>query len=349
MRFTIYDDSTSGTAFRTETQPSVVVEKGLFSVFLGSLNPIPDTIFTGDLRYLAIRVGSDAEMSPRRAIVSMAYAFRSLAADTARYAHAGPGVADNDWSLRITDGADTTLLTGGEWGISRYGNVLYGSADSTHVNLGVACTTGMSGSNYKYGTLGGGKENAAGGEGATVAGGGNNKAYHDYAAIGGGVINVASGSRALVGGGFSNAATGEYATLGGGWNQEASGDYSSVGGGRYNSASGQLATVPGGFADTTAGDFSLACGSLVRLTPTADYTFAFGNGFTTSTPCAVIFYHTVSETKVGIQTTDPIARLDVNSSTGYNQIRMRTSYTLPEQVTLMEMLETWPGTMITST
>lgn len=372
MVFTIYDDSAGGSALWTETQTSVAAEKGIFSVLLGSVNPIWDTVFTGDLRYLGIKVGDDPEMTPRKAIVSMAYAFRSLDADTAAYARGGPGVADNDWDLRITDAADTSLVTGGLWGIARYGTILLGSADSTHVNLGVACTTGVSGSNHKYCTVAGGKENAASREGATVAGGGNNTASEEYttvggglsntvtgwratigggftnnasgthstigggdsniasgnrATVGGGVINIASGSRAVVGGGFSNAATGGFATIGGGWDQEATGTYSAVGGGRYNSASGEISTVAGGFADSVAGDYSFACGSLVRLTSTADYTFAFGNDFTTSASNAIIFYDAISESKVGIQTTDPTARLDVHGSTGYNQIRMRTSYT----------------------
>jgi hypothetical protein len=55
----------------------VTVEKGIFNVLLGSVNPIPDTVFPGDVRYLGVKVGGDPEMSPRKAIVSVAYAYRS--------------------------------------------------------------------------------------------------------------------------------------------------------------------------------------------------------------------------------------------------------------------------------
>jgi hypothetical protein len=110
------------------------------------------------------------------------------------------GLGDNDWSFRVTDTADTTLVTGGPWGIARYGNELYGNADSTHINLGVACTTGTSGQNYKYCTVGGGHGNTASGSYATVGGGYFNTAGNEYATVGGGVGNTASGYLATVGG-----------------------------------------------------------------------------------------------------------------------------------------------------
>ena len=77
MIFTIYDDSTSGNTLWADTLSSVAVEKGVFSVLLGSGNPIPDSVFDGDIRYLGTKVGTDAEMSPRKAMVSVAYAYRT--------------------------------------------------------------------------------------------------------------------------------------------------------------------------------------------------------------------------------------------------------------------------------
>lgn len=75
MVFTIYDDSTTGSVLWADTQYTVVVEKGIFNVLLGSSNPIPDSVFTGGVRYLGIKVGADAEMTPRKGIVSVAYAY----------------------------------------------------------------------------------------------------------------------------------------------------------------------------------------------------------------------------------------------------------------------------------
>jgi hypothetical protein len=346
MVFSIYADSIGGTALWDETQTSVIVEKGVFSVLLGSATPggIPDTVFDGSVRYLGVKVGGDQdEILPRKPIVSVAYAYKSMEADTADYARAGAGGGgDNDWAFRLTDGNDTTLITGGAWGIARHGNVLYGNADSTHANLGVACTTGTSGQNYKYctvggglmntasgnrATVGGGHHNTASGSSATVGGGSYNTASKDLATVGGGSDNTASEERATVGGGFENTASGWDATVGGGVGNTASSDfatvsgggqntasnyYATVGGGTNNTASGEYATVAGGYTNTVAGDKSFAAGINVTLTSTADYTFAFGNGFTTSASHAVIFHDTETPIKVGIGTTSPQRALHIS-------------------------------------
>jgi hypothetical protein len=162
---------------------------------------------------------------------------------------------DNKWSLRLTDTADTTLITGGQWGIARSGNLLWGNTDSTHVNLGVQCTTGTSVHNYKYCTVGGGYRNAASGEDATVGGGVSNTASNYNATIGGGYFNTASGNYATVGGGVGNTASGGYATVGGGGFNIASGsDGATIGGGASNTASGIYATVGGGVSNTASGN-----------------------------------------------------------------------------------------------
>ena len=177
---------------------------------------------------------------------------------------------------------------------------------------------------------------------AVVAGGWENSATHKYSFVGGGMSNTASGYFAIVGGGRANTASGfyaavaggqsntassSYATVGGGYGNVASGDRSAVGGGYGSVASGNVATVAGGYADTVAGDYSFATGRQVRIAAAADYTFAFGRDFTTSTPNAVIFHNSVDTMRVGMGTTSPTATLDVSGSTGYDQIRMRTSYT----------------------
>jgi hypothetical protein len=194
---------------------------------------------------------------------------------------------DNDWKYLVSDGADTTLQMGGRWGLARPGNVLYGAADSTHVNFGVACTTGTSGQDFKYCVVGGGYANkasgyysvasggsqnvagnAAGNSCPTVGGGFQNSASGDfYATVGGGYSNDASGftaptvaggynntasnSYAFVGGGQNNIASASHAIVGGGQNNIASGSHAIVGGGSGNAASGYSSVVPGGNADTT--------------------------------------------------------------------------------------------------
>jgi hypothetical protein len=317
MVFTIYADSGGITSKWSETQTGVNVEKGVFNVLLGSVNPIPDSVFNGSVRYLGVKVESDPEITPRKPMVSVAYAYR---------AGSGGGGSDNDWTYRITDTADTTLITGGAWGIARYGNELYGNADSTHVNLGVACTTGTSEQNFKYCTVGGGYTNRATLPYATVGGGGDNAASYWYATVGGGLNNTASGIHSTVAGGWNNAATRQAATVGGGQSDTArdmaatvgggilntaSGTSATVGGGANNMASGYMATIPGGFRDTAAGDFSFAAGYQVRLTSTASYSFAFGNDFTVTIPNAVVFSHPSAATRVGINLTNPAYAIDL--------------------------------------
>jgi hypothetical protein len=89
MTFSIYPDSIGTDSLWSETQSSVVVENGVFSVLLGSANEIPYSVFDGSVRYLGVKVGNDSEMVPRRAIMSVGYAYRSVFADTAGYTQSG--------------------------------------------------------------------------------------------------------------------------------------------------------------------------------------------------------------------------------------------------------------------
>jgi hypothetical protein len=69
MTFTIYDGA--GVSKWTESHSAVQVNDGLFNVILGSQTALPDSVFTGDDRYLGIAVGSDPEMSPRTLLTSV--------------------------------------------------------------------------------------------------------------------------------------------------------------------------------------------------------------------------------------------------------------------------------------
>lgn len=80
--FTIYDVATNGTNLWSETQ-SVVTKGGTFNVNLGSITALPDTIFDDTTRYLAMKVGTDPEMTPRQRMVSMAYGYRVRTVDGA--------------------------------------------------------------------------------------------------------------------------------------------------------------------------------------------------------------------------------------------------------------------------
>ncbi|MCP4568203.1 MAG: hypothetical protein GY841_11555 [FCB group bacterium] len=164
MTFTIYDDSTGGNPKWTETQPTVSVAGGLFNIHLGSVNPIDDSVFNDNDRFLGIAVGADLEIQPRTRLMSVPY---SHVASTVSIPWE---VTDSypDGQVRITNddakGNDTTaayLATedAGIWGYaSGYRYAVY-AENSTG-------TYGFLGSGY-YGVVGGTGE----GEHAGVLGG----------------------------------------------------------------------------------------------------------------------------------------------------------------------------------
>src|SRR3989339_377520 len=80
--FTIYDASSGGTVLWTETIAGLTPDQGLINQELGLATPITSGIFSGDTRYLAIKVGADAEMTPRIPLATVPFAFRSAVADS---------------------------------------------------------------------------------------------------------------------------------------------------------------------------------------------------------------------------------------------------------------------------
>ena len=78
MEFSIYNVSSGGSSLWSESQ-TVTVQSGIYSVILGETNPIN---LTFDVPYyLAVKVGSDAEMTPRQPLTSVGYSFRAADAD----------------------------------------------------------------------------------------------------------------------------------------------------------------------------------------------------------------------------------------------------------------------------
>jgi hypothetical protein len=126
-----------------------------------------------------------------------------------------------------------------------------------------------------FGTVGGGRGNAAGAENATVAGGEANSASGQDASVGGGTSNVASGQHATVGGGDLNRATGQDAIVAGGMRNEATNQWSTVGGGNNNVASAGNSTIAGGSKNTAEFDAATVAGGYDN---TAKYTATVGGG-----------------------------------------------------------------------
>ena len=109
MIFSIWDDPTDGNKLWQETHPVVEVSHGLFNALLGNVNnPIPDSVFDQPNAWLDV-LANGSQLSPRRRMVSVGYAFRSEFADTAEYARSAP--RDDDWTPD-TAGFNIYRLTG---------------------------------------------------------------------------------------------------------------------------------------------------------------------------------------------------------------------------------------------
>jgi len=85
IRFSIWSALTGGVELWNETQATVTVASGLFSVNLGSVTAIPTSVFSGSDLYLEIKVGSDAAMTPRQRLGTVPYSMRT---------GVGPGVSN---------------------------------------------------------------------------------------------------------------------------------------------------------------------------------------------------------------------------------------------------------------
>ncbi|MCP4703540.1 MAG: hypothetical protein GY865_02940, partial [candidate division Zixibacteria bacterium] len=170
------------------------------------------------------------------------------------------GGGSSNWSV-----TDSVLYTNNYLGIARGGadNKLWSNGSYSHVNLGVACTTGANGGfSILYSTVGGGNSNTASNVASTVGGGTSNTANGENSTVGGGNSNIAGGHFSTVGGGNGNTASGNYSIVSSGYTNEVSGYGSTIGGGLHNSNAGDYSIISGGYADT--------------ITATADYSYLFG-------------------------------------------------------------------------
>ena len=294
MTFKIFDAVSSGSELWSETQTNVPVERGVFSVLLGGIAPIPDSVFADfTSTWLELTLEGPQTLTPRTRITSVGYAYTSTYSDTADYAHVG---VDNDW---IRGTPDSVLFTSNYLGLARGGvsNALVGDSVHTHVNLGVLGMTGWSGEDFYYCTIGGGYGNqamnnfttVAGGEGqtaegswSTVSGGRSNQVYGVYSFIGGGYNNytfedtgasvVAGVSNRInneadysfIGGGYSNCIyqNAKYTIIGGGNSNTANFDgyCNTIGGGQGNTVENSYATISGGYGNKVYGSASMVGG-----------------------------------------------------------------------------------------
>ncbi len=262
MTFNIWTAPAGGLSEWIEAHPAVVVTDGLFSVQLGSVNPLPDLYAVN--RWLGVTIGGDTEMMPREQMVSVAHAYRVGTVDGASGGtitskiNIGPG--------NTNAGTNACVLGTSNTAAGNYSQVSGGRqnrADTTYSTAGGGYGNTASG----YGsTAGGGQYNFARGTFAVVGGGGStllsdsNSARGDYSVIGGGRDNSTSGSHATITGGRSNVATNTGTTVGGGESNSADSVYSTASGGHNNLAIHSGATIGGGGYNRARGLYSVIAG-----------------------------------------------------------------------------------------
>ncbi|MGI8419564.1 MAG: beta strand repeat-containing protein [Candidatus Levyibacteriota bacterium] len=113
--FTLYDASSGGTNLWTESD-SVTTTAGIFQVALGAVNTnLGNANFNSDSIYLGIKVGSDAEMTPRVQFAAVPYAFN----------------ADKIHGLSVSDTTGTFTLASGKTFVVNNGLTFSGTDATT--------------------------------------------------------------------------------------------------------------------------------------------------------------------------------------------------------------------------
>lgn len=124
ITFRLYNASSGGTPTWADTQ-SVPVTNGLFTVELGNPgNLLPATLFDNPV-WLGIEVGTDGEMTPRKALTSVGFAFKSDDANTLE----GQSATSLDQSAHVTDTTNPHTVTAAQVG------ALSTSAIDTHAAI----------------------------------------------------------------------------------------------------------------------------------------------------------------------------------------------------------------------
>jgi len=142
ITFSLYDVAVGGVPLWTSTR-SVAVSMGLFSEELGSVTPFGPLAF--DVPYwLGVKVGTDAEMTPRKPFTSTPYAFRAANAGLLDGNHAGTFATAADYAsllasvaslqaqlvkIQLNTGLSTNRLN--DTGITRWGDAVSNSLPAT--------------------------------------------------------------------------------------------------------------------------------------------------------------------------------------------------------------------------
>ncbi len=110
--FSLYTVSSGGANIWTETQ-SVTTTNGIFQVQLGSSTSLPGSVdFNTDNIYLGIKVGSDAEMTPRIQFTAVPYAFNAQRVNGLFVTNGSGNPFSTTTTLQIGDGKTVAINNG---------------------------------------------------------------------------------------------------------------------------------------------------------------------------------------------------------------------------------------------
>ena len=133
ITFSLYDADSAGSLSWQETQISIAVSKGLFKVELGSISPFATGQFDIPM-WLGIKVGVDAEMSPRLPLSSVGYALKAEDAETL----GGLNSVELNQSAHVTDTTNphnVTAVQAGAASITELGSHTSNSANPHNVTV----------------------------------------------------------------------------------------------------------------------------------------------------------------------------------------------------------------------
>lgn len=110
--FTLYNDPSAGSNLWDETQTVSTVD-GVFQVELGSVDTTLGNVnFNSDLLYLGIKVGADAEMTPRIRFTAVPYAFNAKKVNGLNVTNTSGNPFATATTLQIAEGKTVTISNG---------------------------------------------------------------------------------------------------------------------------------------------------------------------------------------------------------------------------------------------
>jgi len=208
---TLYDSL--GVPVWTETHPSAAVDSGVFNIELGSIESLAGVAFVESFD-LGIKLGGDAEISPKSKLSSSPYALglRGIRIYPVSTPDDAPNIVGGHLLNSVGSGTVGAFIGGGGRlsGVTDEGNTI--------------------GVDKDYSVVVGGYDNTAGGTRSVIVGGNDNTALSPETAIVGGSNNSAGGTAAFIGGGRLNRTTKLGAVVPGGEQNHARGQDSFAGG-----------------------------------------------------------------------------------------------------------------------